>query len=33
VQRELLNTGAYAHPYYWAGFIFSGNWQPLEALE
>jgi CHAT domain-containing protein len=33
VQRELLDTGAYQHPYYWAGFIFSGNWQPLEALE
>lgn len=33
VQRELLNTGAYGHPYYWAGFIFSGNWRSLEELE
>jgi len=32
VQRELLNTGAYAHPYYWAGFIFSGKWQPMENI-
>ncbi|WP_347280011.1 tetratricopeptide repeat protein [Leptolyngbya sp. FACHB-8] len=30
VQLELLNTGAYSHPYYWASFIFSGEWQPLE---
>ncbi|MBE9098234.1 tetratricopeptide repeat protein, partial [Vacuolonema iberomarrocanum] len=32
VQRELLDTGAYQHPYYWAGFIFSGNWRSLESL-
>jgi CHAT domain-containing protein len=30
VQLELLHTGAYSHPYYWASFIFSGEWQPLE---
>ncbi|MBD2327997.1 CHAT domain-containing tetratricopeptide repeat protein [Alkalinema sp. FACHB-956] len=28
-QRELLNTPQYQHPYYWASFILSGNWQPL----
>ena len=32
VQQELLNTGAYEHPYYWAGFIFSGDWRSLENL-
>ncbi|MEO1145548.1 MAG: tetratricopeptide repeat protein [Cyanobacteria bacterium J06638_22] len=32
VQQELLNTGAYEHPYYWAGFIFSGDWRSLESL-
>jgi CHAT domain-containing protein len=30
VQLELLHTGAYSHPYYWASFIFSGEWQPSE---
>jgi len=29
-QLTLLNTGTYQHPYYWASFIFSGNWAPLE---
>ncbi len=29
-QLELLNTGTYAHPYYWSSFIFSGDWRPLE---
>jgi len=33
VQRELMQTGAYSHPYYWASFIFSGNWQPMEEGE
>ncbi|MEO1145547.1 MAG: tetratricopeptide repeat protein [Cyanobacteria bacterium J06638_22] len=32
VQQELLNSKTYAHPYYWAGFIFSGNWRSLESL-
>ncbi|MBE9099864.1 tetratricopeptide repeat protein [filamentous cyanobacterium LEGE 07170] len=32
VQQELLNSETYAHPYYWAGFIFSGNWRSLESL-
>ncbi len=29
-QLELLNTGTYAHPYYWSAFIFSGDWRSLE---
>lgn len=29
-QLEMMNTGTYAHPYYWSSFIFSGNWRPLE---
>ncbi|MGB3493182.1 MAG: CHAT domain-containing protein, partial [Elainellaceae cyanobacterium] len=33
VQRELMQTGAYSHPYYWASFIFSGNWEPMEEGE
>ncbi len=28
-QRELLKTSAYQHPYFWAGFVPSGNWTPL----
>ncbi len=33
IQRELINTGAYQHPYYWAGFIASGNWRSLDEME
>lgn len=29
VQLEFLNQSTYQHPYYWAAFIPSGNWQPL----
>jgi CHAT domain-containing protein/Flp pilus assembly protein TadD len=30
VQLDLINSdGPYAHPYYWAAFIVSGNWHPL----
>lgn len=29
-QLELLQTRGYRHPYYWAAFIFSGNWNSLE---
>ena len=29
-QLELMNTGAYAHPYYWSSFIFSGDWSALD---
>ncbi len=32
-QLEMLNTGTYQHPYYWASFIFSGNWQPFDQPE
>jgi CHAT domain-containing protein len=28
-QRGLLQDPQYSHPYYWASFIPSGNWQPL----
>ena len=28
-QLEMMNTGTYAHPYYWSSFIFSGDWRPL----
>jgi CHAT domain-containing protein len=31
VQLELINSqGRYAHPFYWAAFITTGFWQPLE---
>jgi CHAT domain-containing protein len=29
-QLEMLNSGEYEHPYYWAAFILSGDWTPLE---
>ncbi|NEQ70120.1 MAG: CHAT domain-containing protein, partial [Symploca sp. SIO2D2] len=28
-QLEMLNSEEYAHPYYWAAFIPSGNWKPM----
>ena len=28
-QLEMLNGQQYSHPYYWAAFIPSGNWQAL----
>lgn len=31
-QLEMLNSTEYAHPYYWAAFILSGNWQPIDSL-
>jgi CHAT domain-containing protein len=30
VQLEFLKNPKYEHPYYWASFIPSGNWQPME---
>ncbi|MGB7314464.1 MAG: CHAT domain-containing protein, partial [Nodosilinea sp.] len=30
VQLEFLEAPAYQHPYYWASFLFSGEWRPLE---
>ncbi len=32
VQLELLQAPFYEHPYYWASFIFSGDWRPMEAF-
>ncbi|WP_242055019.1 CHAT domain-containing protein [Nostoc flagelliforme] len=29
-QLELLNTENYQHPYFWASFIASGQWTPLQ---
>ncbi|MFP5271839.1 CHAT domain-containing tetratricopeptide repeat protein [Coleofasciculus sp.] len=29
-QLEMLKSGEYQHPYYWAAFIPSGNWTPME---
>ncbi len=31
-QITLMNSGQYQHPYYWASFIFSGDWSPLEGI-
>ncbi|MEO0868773.1 MAG: CHAT domain-containing protein [Cyanobacteria bacterium J06642_11] len=31
-QVELMDDPQYSHPYYWAPFIFSGNWQQIEGL-
>jgi CHAT domain-containing protein/tetratricopeptide (TPR) repeat protein len=31
VQLEMINSqGRYAHPFYWAAFITTGDWRPLE---
>jgi CHAT domain-containing protein len=32
VQLELLQAPFYEHPYYWASFIFSGDWRPTESF-
>jgi CHAT domain-containing protein len=29
-QLEFLKNPKYQHPYYWASFIPSGNWQPMK---
>lgn len=29
-QRDFLKEGEYTHPFYWAAFIGSGNWESLE---
>ena len=31
-QITLMKSGQYQHPYYWASFIFSGDWSPLEGI-
>jgi CHAT domain-containing protein/Flp pilus assembly protein TadD len=28
-QLQMLSSGSYQHPYYWAAFIPSGDWRPL----
>ncbi len=28
-QLDMLNSSQYQHPYYWAAFIPSGNWKPI----
>ena len=30
-QLALLESDSYSHPYYWAGFIPSGQWAPLPS--
>ncbi|MGG6295625.1 CHAT domain-containing protein [Leptolyngbya sp. AN02str] len=32
VQLELLQTNAFRDPYYWASFVFSGEWELMEGL-
>ena len=29
-RMEAMSEEKYQHPYYWAGFIASGNWLPME---
>ena len=33
IQLEMLQSEEYQHPYYWAAFIPSGDWQPIEEFE
>ena len=30
VQLQMLQSGKYQHPYYWAAFIPSGDWRPMQ---
>ena len=29
-QLELIDTGTYKHPYYWASFVLIGDWSPMD---
>jgi CHAT domain-containing protein len=31
-QRAMLAQSKYSHPYYWAGFVQVGNWQPIVSV-
>lgn len=31
VQLAMLKSPATAHPFYWASFIASGDWRPLDS--
>jgi CHAT domain-containing protein len=31
IQLEMLKSKIYKHPFYWAGFISSGEWANLEG--
>ena len=33
VQLEMLHSTQRSHPYYWASFIQSGDWTPIEELQ
>jgi CHAT domain-containing protein/Flp pilus assembly protein TadD len=30
VQLEMIDSEDYSHPYYWAAFVLTGDWRPLE---
>jgi CHAT domain-containing protein len=32
-QQAFLNNDQYRHPYYWAAFIGSGDWRPLQLSQ
>ncbi|WAN69595.1 tetratricopeptide repeat protein [Moorena producens JHB] len=31
-QLDMLKDETYQHPYYWASFIVSGNWRPMQSV-
>jgi CHAT domain-containing protein len=33
VQLQLLDSPRWGHPFYWASFIHSGEWTPIEELQ